>query len=753
MTKYPLFFLLIFYTIQSVFAQDGKRPKVGLVLSGGGAKGLAHIGIIRALEEAGLTPDYVTGTSMGGIVGGLYAIGYTADEIEEIALSIDWESILSNKIPLNEVAYEEKEYYGRYMVELPIYGTKVGLPRGLIDGQKLSELLSRLTRSVHDIEDFNELPIPFACVATDIATGEPMVLNHGSLPEAIRASMAIPTFFTPVELDGRLLVDGGLVRNFPVDEIKAMGADIVIGVFVSSDLNPKDELNSLISLLSQSALVTSALDSRKQKKLVDIYIEPDLEGYQTISFKQGKQILEKGDEAGQQYAATFRTLADSLRKIGPLPEVHALPQKEAYLISEIVIEGNEKFSSDLIKQKMKIKEGTVLTLDEIENRISNLIGTQYFKKATYEIVREGPKYELKIKVKEASDGKLKIAAHYDSENDVGINASITYRNLFMPQSRTLLEFDFSKSARLNLSYLKYIGPRQDAGIALGFDFSNNDLPYFEGDIELSTFDADYFNPYLTIQSTYFQNFTFGGTVQLEFTELTPVVGELTREVKKIKNRDIGVVFFAKYNSFDRPFYPRKGMDFHASAKSVLNVKNKTVQIISDTVSTRKLTINEDIDPFVTLEASFTYIFRVNRKLSIRAKNEMVLSTLGDIKSNITDYSFVGGFNPRFVNTTEFWGASDKQYITPNYFMSKLVLQYEVVDNLFVSAMANYVDVQYPMELFYDITLDDYLGGERRRLGYGISFGYNSPFGPISFSMAKDTKEPKLRTNLNMGFWF
>ncbi len=722
-------------------------------MSGGGAKGLAHIGIIRAMEEAGLTPDYVTGTSMGSIVGGLYAIGYTADEIEKIALSIDWEAILSNKIPLDEVAYEEKAYYGRYIVELPVYGTKVGLPRGLIDGQKLSELLSRLTRSVHDIEDFNELPIPFACVAADIATGEPVVLHSGSLPEAIRASMAIPTFFTPVELNGRLLVDGGLVRNFPVDEVKAMGADIVIGVFVSSDLNPKDELNSIISLLSQSALVTSALDSRKQKKLVDIYIEPDLEGYQTISFKQGQQIIEKGDEAGQQYAATFKSLADSLKRIGPLHEVYALPQKEEYLISEIMVEGNEKFSSDLIKQKMKIKEGTFLTLDEIEQRISNLIGTQYFKKATYEIVRDGPKYELKIKVKEAPDGKLKIAAHYDSENDVGINANVTYRNLFMPQSRALLEFDFSKSARLNMSYLKYIGHKQDAGIVLGFDYADNELPYFEDNIELSTFDADYFIPYFTIQSTNFQNFTFGGTFQLEFTELRPFVGELTREIEKIKNRDIGVVFFAKYNSFDRLFYPRKGMDFHGSVKSVLDVKNKTVQIISDTASTRKITVNQSIDPFLAFEASFTYIFRINKHFSVRAKNEMVLTTLGEIKSNITDYYFVGGFNPRYINTTEYWGASDKQYITPNYFLSKWVLQYEVVDNLFVSAMANYVDVQYPMEFFYDITLDDYLGGLRRRLGYGISLGYNSPFGPISFSMAKDSKESKLRTNLNMGFWF
>lgn len=211
-----IIFLLPFHF--SLGQEQASRPKIGLVLSGGGAKGLAHIGVLRAMEKAGLTPDYITGTSMGSIVGALYAIGYSSDDIEEIVAKLDWDAVLSNKITLNQITFEEKAYYGRYVAELPVKGINVGLPRGLIEGQKLSDYLSRLTRSAHDIEDFSDLPIPFACVAADIATGEPVVLNKGSLPEAIRASMAIPTLFTPVEIDGRLLVDGGLIRNFPVQE-------------------------------------------------------------------------------------------------------------------------------------------------------------------------------------------------------------------------------------------------------------------------------------------------------------------------------------------------------------------------------------------------------------------------------------------------------------------------------------------------------------------------------------------------------
>ena len=751
--SYLIFYLFILCFFQSYSQLSAERPKVGLVLSGGGAKGIAHIGIIRALEEAGLAPDYITGTSMGSIVGGLYSIGYTADDIEQMASSINWDAILSNKIPLDEITFEEKEYYGRYIADLQVDGIKVGLPKGLIEGQQLSELLSRLTRSVHDIEDFNDFPIPFACMAADIATGEPVLLNKGSLSEAIRASMAIPTVFTPVELNGRLLVDGGLVRNFPVEEVKAMGADIVIGVFVSSGLQSKDELNNLISLLSQSAFVTSALDSRKQKEFVDIYIEPDLKDFQSSNFKQWKGIIEKGDEMGQQYVETFKKLADSLNQIGPQYTAAPLQLKDEYLITKISIEGNNKISSNLIKGKLQIEEGSILAVDEIEKRISIIYGTKYFEKVTYEIIRNGAKYELKIKVREASDGNLKVAVHYDSENDVGINANITYRNLILPHSRSLLEFDFSKNPRLDLNYLKYIGEKQNAGLFLGLEYGDSELPLFEDNIKISTFDADYTNFFFQLQSTSFQNFTFGGRAQLEFTELTPVVGELARSIDEIKNRDMSVMFFVKYNSFDRQFYPTKGIDFNVSFKSVLDVRNKTTRINEDSISSTKTTIEQNLDPFIAVETYFTYIFKISDRFSIVTKNAMIITTLGEPELNITDYYFLGGFNPQFKNVSEYWGARDKQYISPNYFYSKLILQYEVFDNLLISGIVNYLDVQYPMEFFYDIQVGDYLGGERRRFGFGLSFAYNSPVGPISFSMAKDTKYSKVLTNLNMGFWF
>lgn len=742
-----------FFSFHISFGQEQtSRPKVGLVLSGGGAKGLAHIGVLRAMEKAGLTPDYITGTSMGSIVGALYAIGYTANDIEDIVSTLDWDAVLSNKIPLNQITYEEKAYYGRYIAELPVKGINVGLPRGLIEGQKLSDYLSRLTRSAHDIEDFNDLPIPFACVAADIATGESVVLNKGSLPEAIRASMAIPTLFTPVEIDGRLLVDGGLIRNFPVQEVLDMGADIVIGAFVSSDLSSKEELDNLISLLSQSAFVTSAFDSRRQRELVDIYIEPRLKEFSPGSFKQWRGIIDVGNQSGEEFYASFKNLADSLAQFGALKTVAKLPAKNEYLITDVTIVGNKKISSKIIKGKLQIIEGSIMSIDEIEKHISIVYGTRFFDKVEYEIIRRGPKYELKIKVREAPDGYLKLAAHYDSENDIGINANLTYRNLLLPHSRALMEFDLSKNPRLDINYLKYLGWKQNIGIQAGYNYRDNDLPFYDDDIETSRLDSDYSDLYVLVQSTAFQNFTFGGKAVLEFSELSPKVGEFGRLIESIRNRNMSAVFYMQYNSFDRQFYPKKGASFEVSIKQAFDVKNRYTSFSNDSTSATT-TVVQQLDPFTAFEVKYTQIFNLHQRFSIISKNAMALTTLGEIDYNITDYYFIGGFNPRNKNVSEYWGVEDKKYVSPNYFYSKLTLQWEVFDDFFFSGIANYIDVQYPMELFYDITIDNYLGGEKRRIGYGFSIGYNSFLGPVAFSLARDSKSSENQLNLNIGFWF
>ena len=241
--KKTLILLLSIFFVQNTIAQDTllkKRPKVGLVLSGGGAKGFAHIGVLKVLEKAGVKIDYIGGTSMGAVVGGLYATGYSATQIDSIFHDTDFDELLQDYIPRASKSFYEKHNQELYALTLPFNKFKIGIPIALSKGMYNYNLLSKLTHSVRHVRDFNKLPIPFLCVATDIEKGEQVLLNSGYLPQAMLASSAFPSLFSPVEINGRLLIDGGVVNNFPIDEIRKLGADIVIGVDVQDDLKDRN---------------------------------------------------------------------------------------------------------------------------------------------------------------------------------------------------------------------------------------------------------------------------------------------------------------------------------------------------------------------------------------------------------------------------------------------------------------------------------------------------------------------------------
>ena len=263
--------LSLFLAIPLSYAQpaDATRPKVAVVLSGGAAKGIAHIGVLKVLEEAGIQPDIITGTSMGSIIGGMYALGYRADTLEKLILALDWSEVLSDEIPLEKVNFEEKPYFKNHLLELTFQNGHIQAPTGLIYGQQVELLLSRLALPAYTIEKFEDYPIPFQCVAADIAEGEPVILDEGYLPTALRSSMSIPTMFTPIAKDSLLLIDGGLIRNFPVEEAVDMGADIVIGVYTGWKQAELEDLGDLSNIMLQSAFLLSLKDAEAQTPYID----------------------------------------------------------------------------------------------------------------------------------------------------------------------------------------------------------------------------------------------------------------------------------------------------------------------------------------------------------------------------------------------------------------------------------------------------------------------------------------------------
>ena len=240
------------YSIENQPENKTGRPRIGLVLSGGGAKGFAHVAVLRILEKLEIPIDYIGGTSMGATVAALYSMGYSVDELEKIANETDWNSFLNNNIPRSKLDSFNKQLYDKYPIRLGITEKFKPAPTGLVNGHKIGLFLSRLTREAHNTHDFSKLPIPFICIATDIETGKGKIMRKGFLAESLRATMAIPSLFEPVEIDGRLYLDGGIVNNLPAKEVRDMGVDILIGIDVGAPLYKKEELDSLPRIMEQS---------------------------------------------------------------------------------------------------------------------------------------------------------------------------------------------------------------------------------------------------------------------------------------------------------------------------------------------------------------------------------------------------------------------------------------------------------------------------------------------------------------------
>ena len=761
--RHYIAFLLVFLLAISVDAQD--RPKIGLVLSGGGAKGAAHIGVLQEMERAGLYPDYITGTSMGSIIGGLYAIGYSADEIDSIASAMDWPQLLSNKIPLNEVAYEEKPFYGRYLVEFPIVNKKLSLPTGIIEGQALTLQMSNMTRPGHEIDDFNDFPIPFACIGSNIETGEFEILNSGLLPEAMRASMAIPTFFTPMEIDDKLYVDGGLFRNFPVQEVIDMGADIVIAVFVSSGLEPKENLTNMISILSQASFVKGAQDQEAQMKLADILIVPNLEDFSTGSFGDVPEIIKQGKVAGEMYYPVFKKLADSLKTIAPLNKAQIKPLPETYSFDNIIIEGNERVPKKLIMGKLRVRPGKSFTIEELESRIRLLYGTLYFEKIVYAIDENTS--TLKIKVIESARGSLKLAAHYDNQNMAGLIANLTLRNFLLPSSRFIAEYDLAQRPEASVSYFKYLGKRQNVALTGDFVWSRNNIPSYwdevDGQNEKSIISGVLRNNSLEVgaalQGTYATNQTLRFGVHFVKDVLKPYVLDsinlpaidpsFNLAFERLNSRELQFSAFYGFNSLNQQFNPSSGLDFSLDVRYFIN-REVDYLFLSNAFGE----LNEELRPdnIWRGEVELQWYIPLAKRLSLIPGAHMTLTNSSSEVSDIMHGTFLGGFRPRAKHAQAFAGARDKRFLNLNYFYGSLSLQWELVNSLYWAVKAEYLDSQYPMKWFYPDVLEDDFEAFPRRLGFASTLSYNSLVGPLTVGVGKDQYLEDYNFFASIGFY-
>ena len=335
------------------------RPKVGLVLGGGGALGLAHIGVLKVLEEQRIPIDFIGGTSMGSIIAGLYASGMSPDEMQAWLESLDWDEVMSDATPRRELYFRRKQEDQRYLLEMGLNwkGPKMGT--GLAAGQKFNNLMQLVTLRAAGITDFDRLPIPYRAVATDLQSGTARVLDHGNLATAMRASMAVPGVFTAVEIDGRVLVDGGIVDNLPVDVVKAMGADVVIAVDVGSDADVVDpeSLKSLGGILGRTYTIAQRPEQIEQFKHADIGIQPVLAGLTAGDFARVSEFVPKGAEAARGKRAELARLAVGEPEYAEFLKKQRRPKPVETEVDALAVSGNHRVSDQAIRGRIQSRAG------------------------------------------------------------------------------------------------------------------------------------------------------------------------------------------------------------------------------------------------------------------------------------------------------------------------------------------------------------------------------------------------------------
>lgn len=429
-----LIFLLLCLSPLALLAAEKPQPKIGLVLSGGAARGLAHVGVLKALEEQGIHIDAIAGTSMGAVIGGLYASGYKIDELEKLALSIDWQEALSDSPAREDIPFRRKQDDRDFLVRQKLSfrdDGSLGLPLGVIQGQNLSLLLESLLAHSSDVRDFDKLPIPFRAVATDIVSGEKVVFRKGHLPQVIRASMSIPAVFAPVEINGQLLVDGGMVDNIPVDVAREMGVDLVIVVDIGTPLRGRKELNTVFDILNQSITLMTRSNSEVQLATLkpdDVLIKPSLASIGATDFGRLEEIINAGYRATQileSRLASLRQPADAQLSIARSAE------ERTPVITAIKIENDSKIDDSVIRYYIRQPVGEPLDLARLQRDMGTLYGLDYFDQVQYRVVHKGQERTLVISARAKRSGtdylRLGINLSDDMHGDSAFNLGASYR--------------------------------------------------------------------------------------------------------------------------------------------------------------------------------------------------------------------------------------------------------------------------------------------------------------------------------------
>jgi NTE family protein len=722
---------------------ESKRPKVGLVLSGGGAKGFAYIGLFKVLKEIGLHIDYIGGASIGSIMAGFYSAGYDPDTLPYIISEVDWDDVMKDKVARKYVPFIDKEMGEQLIIQLPIVNKKkkISLKQSLYEGQNVDLLLSRYFARFYKTNDFSKMPVPVFFTGTDLLTGNSVMLKSGNLEKAIRSSMSIPGYFKPIHYGDKYLVDGGVVNNYPAKDMRNLGMDFIIGGDVQQGLEQDiNKLNSVFSVINQ-IIGFSAIEATKEgEKNTDMYIHFDMGPYNMMSFNDYDSIIAIGEKTARAHYDELKKLTDSLNAIEYKPgNDFSTEFLDSINILNVKVEGNKKVSPRYFKNLFKEITNEKISISELEKIINILYGSGFFDLVTYrfeepEDVKSdneennnfkdndlgNEKVNLVISVQEKGIGVIAAGIHYDSDYNIGLLFNASFQNLLVKGSKLFINMNLSQNMNFKFTYLMDRGPKPGLGISgniYTFTFGDYDGNVKVNELKFTNYKATFF-----VSSTFINQFNFqiGGDYEYFRLEQNIITDTLLNDYSNFNS------YFTVYGSFkmdtwNKAYYPTKGHKINARIEYVLPLSRDWVQDV----------FKNSLVFYTSWGGNFPL---GNRKKFVFQPGIFAGFTVNGNSGKLTPVNHwfgLGGLNQNNYqeNISSFIGTKFIQMFGLHTFVAKLKLQYNVYKSLYVMPR-------------YDIGsawgLEGKGPGDEIDInvvnGYGLTLGYDSFIGPAEITV-------------------
>lgn len=748
-------------SVNSLQVSEGS-PVVALVLSGGGVKGAAHIGAVKYLESLGYDFDMVVGTSMGSIIGGLYSLGYTGAEIDSLIKMQDWTVLMNDRTPRKYLSYTNKKYREKFLLSVSFdfkdrIDTLIGLtdpdnpmiggaffrtlPSGLVAGQNIFNLFTGLSVGYQDSLDFNTLPIPFACVAADLVSGQEVVFHEGHFPTAVRASMAIPVFFAPVRDGGRVLVDGGTLNNYPVDVAKEMGADIIIGVDVSGEKSEYSEINNVGDILGGVISLMGDVKYVENVENTDIYIRPELSGYGTMSFDRESidTIVDRGYEAALRKEKELKEMLAEIRRAKGYSEAYSGGQQlnaapavnlysDSIMLASVSIYGVNKAERAWLKRNIDLPLYKNITGDDIDAAISGIYSTEAFSSVTYELVGKSNPYEMRIFCKKGNAHKIGLGARFDTEEVAAVLLNTGFNSKKLTGSKYDLTLRLSMNPYFRFDY-SYVAPKvPKLNFSLGLYSKNADI------IDNGKKGAD-LNFYKFDVAAYISNITFksidikagvrtDGFYVRSFLTSSDIVGDY--DVTQTLNSYVSAFATFRADSMDDAYFPKKGFSAGLDYSYYFTGFYKSFNPFH--------AISLDARAAIPLSKSFTLVPSLYGRFLLGNNIPFpYMNVMGGLEAGRY-------FDQQFA----FVGTRDLNIFRKFLTAVRLDLRANVYGNHYITFMANYArDCE---------NLKDYLVGDGY-VGAGLGYSFKSIIGPISGTVFWSNCTKKLGAYVSIGYFF